>query len=54
MLRREDMMELTRRMTPARLSIYRIEGCYYDEEGCIGGTFNTNFLGLSASDRKRT
>ena len=46
-------MELTRRMTPARSSIYRIAGCYYDEEGCIDGTFNTNFLGLSASDREK-
>ena len=32
MIVREDMLELTRRMTPARTSITRIAGCYVDRE----------------------
>ena len=47
MIHREDMLELTRRMTSARSSISRIAGAYYDEEGYIDGTFNTHFLKLS-------
>ena len=39
MLRREDMMELTRRMTPSRSSIDRIAGCYYDQDGYADGSF---------------
>ena len=53
MLRREDMLELTRRMTPARSSIDRIAGCYFDEDGYIDGTFNTNFLNLSAKEKEK-
>lgn len=53
MINREDMMELTRRMTLARTSITRIAGAYVDEDGFIDGTFNTNFLKLSAGDRNR-
>ena len=30
MINREDMLELTRRMTPARSHIDRIAGAYYD------------------------
>ena len=52
MIHREDMLELTRRMTPARSSISRIAGAYYDEEGYIDGTFNTHFLKLSDAERK--
>ena len=33
MINREDMLELTRRMTPARSSVSRIAGAYFDEEG---------------------
>ena len=51
MVNRDDMLELTRRMTPARASIDRIAGAYFDEEGYVDGTFNTHFLKLSASDR---
>lgn len=50
MVNRDDMLELTRRMTPARASIDRIAGAYFDEEGYVDGTFNTHFLKLSASD----
>ena len=32
MINRDDMLELTRRMTPARASIDRIAGAYFDEE----------------------
>ncbi|MDO4268133.1 MAG: DUF4317 family protein [Eubacteriales bacterium] len=53
MINREDMLELTRRMTPARSSIGRIAGAYFDEEGYVDGTFNTNFLKLSAADRTK-
>lgn len=53
MINREDMLELTRRMTPARTSVGRIAGAYFDEEGYVDGTFNTNFLKLSASERTR-
>ncbi len=53
MLNREDMLELTRRMTPSRTSMTRIAGCYMDEDGEIDGTFNTNFLNLSPGERKR-
>lgn len=53
MLNRDDMLELTRRMTPSRSSMDRIAGCYYDEEGYEDGSFNTNFLNLSASDKAK-
>ena len=50
MIQREDMLELTRRMTLSRNSFTRIAGCYIDSEGEYDGSFNTNFLKLSASD----
>lgn len=53
MINREDMLELTRRMTPARASISRIAGAYFDEEGYVDGTFNTHFLKLSAAERTK-
>ena len=53
MLKREDLLELTRRMTPARSSIDRVAGAYFDEEGYIDGTFNIHFLNLSASEKTR-
>lgn len=53
MINREDMLELTRRMTPSRSSMTRIAGSYIDEEGDIDGTFNTNFLKLSASEKAK-
>jgi len=33
MINREDMLELTRRMTPSRTCFQRIAGCYMDKEG---------------------
>lgn len=53
MVNREDMLELTRRMTPARSSVARVAGAYFDEEGYVDGTFNTHFLKLSASERTK-
>ncbi|MCR1840662.1 DUF4317 family protein [Murimonas intestini] len=53
MINREDMMELTRRMTPARTSMTRIAGSYMDADGEIDGTFNTNFLKLSAAEKSK-
>ena len=44
---REDMLELTRRMTIARNCFNRVAGAYMDEEGFIDGSFNTHFLKLS-------
>ena len=43
MINREDMLELTRRMTVSRSNFTRLAGAYYDEEGYVEGTFNTNF-----------
>ena len=40
MINREDMLELTRRMTVARSNFTRIAGAYYDEEGYVEGTFD--------------
>lgn len=51
MIKREDMLELTRRMTPNRSSASRIAGAYFDEEGYVDGTFNTHFLKLSPSEK---
>lgn len=51
MINREDMLELTRRMTLARTSFTRIVGCYVDKDGDFDGSFNTNFLKLSAPER---
>ena len=50
---REDMLELTRRMTNTRNCFGRIAGAYMDEEGFVDGTFNTHFLKLSAADKAK-
>ena len=49
-INRDDMLELTRRMTPRRNCFSRIAGAYFDEEGFIDGTFNRHFLKLSQKD----
>lgn len=51
MINREDMLELTRRMTISRTSMTRIAGSYMDSDGEIDGTFNTNFLKLSSVEK---
>lgn len=53
MIYREDMLELTRRMTPTRASFTRIAGCYIDSDGEIDGSFNTNFLNLSMEEKEK-
>lgn len=52
-IEREDMLELTRRMTVKRTSMTRIAGCYMDAEGFVDGTFNTNFLKLSTGEKEK-
>ena len=42
-INREDMLELTRRMTLKRNCFDRIAGAYLDEEGFVDGTFNKHF-----------
>ncbi|MDO5136088.1 MAG: DUF4317 family protein [Eubacteriales bacterium] len=51
-INREDMLELTRRMTRKRNCFSRIAGAYMDEEGFIEGTFNTHFLKLSPAEQE--
>ena len=53
MIDREDMMELTRRMTVKRTSFTRAAGCYLDRDGEPDGSFNVNFLNLSAAEREK-
>ena len=50
MIIREDMLELTRRMTLKRHCFDRIAGAYFDSDGFIDGTFNLHFLKLSAPE----
>lgn len=50
---REDMLELTRRMTASRSCFSRIAGAYMDEEGLVDGTFNTHFLKLSGAEKAK-
>lgn len=49
-INRDDMLELTRRMTPKRNCFSRIAGAYFDEEGLVDGTFNRHFLKLPQKD----
>ncbi len=53
MLNREDMLEITRSMTPKRASVDSIAGCYFDQDGDVDGTFNKHFLRLTAGERDR-
>lgn len=53
MIDREDMLELTRRMTVKRTSMTRIAGAYMERDGEIDGTFNTSFLKLSAAEKEK-
>lgn len=52
MLNREDMLELTRRITPDRHTFTRVAGAYIDFEGDIEGSFNVNFLNLKGNERR--
>lgn len=53
MLKREDMLELTRRMTVTRTSMTRIAGAYMDADGEMDGSFNVNFLNLSGAEKEK-
>ena len=53
MINREDMLELTRRMTPSRHCFDRIAGAYMDGEGVIDGSFNIHFGKLKPSEMTR-
>lgn len=53
MLYRDDLLELTRRMTPSRNCFGRVAGSFRDSEGNDDGTFNTFFLGLKEKDRDK-
>ncbi len=53
MLDREDMLELTRRMTLKRNCFTRIAGSYMDADGFSDGTFNIHFLKLTAKEQSR-
>ena len=53
MIDREDMLELTRRMTPSRHCFDRIAGAYMDQEGFVDGSFNIHFGKLSPSETSR-
>lgn len=53
MINRNDMLELTRRMTLSRTSFTRIAGGYMDSDGEIDGTFNVNFLNLSPQEKQK-
>lgn len=47
------MLELTRRMTPARSSFTRIAGAYFDEDGNLDDTVNIHFLKLSGAEKTK-
>ena len=53
MINRDDMLELTRRMTPSRNCFSSVAGAYMDEDGFDNGTFNIHFGKLSAAETKR-
>ena len=53
MINREDMLELTRRMTPARSCFDRIAGAYINDLGEVDESFNIHFGKLSASEKAR-
>lgn len=52
MINREDMLELTRRMTLSRNCFYRAAGAYMDPEGYIDNSFNVNFRNMGTHDKK--
>ena len=53
MINREDILELTRRMTPTRTCFDRIAGAYISETGEIEDTFNIHFGKLSGTEKVR-
>lgn len=53
MINREDMLELTRRMTPSRSCFDRIAGAYIDDMGEVDESFNIHFGKLSNAEKAR-
>lgn len=53
MLNREDLLELTRRMTPSRNCFVRIAGGYMDKEGFVDQSFNIHFGKLSKTETEK-
>lgn len=53
MINRDDMLELTRRMTPERTCFDRIAGAYVNEFGEWDDSFNIHFGKLSPTEKKR-
>ena len=53
MINRDDMLELTRRMSPSRNCFIRVAGAYMDDEGFEDGTFNIHFGKLAQTETKR-
>lgn len=53
MINREDMLELTRRMTPKRTCFDRIAGAYIDDTGELNSSFNIHFGKLSGSEKAK-
>lgn len=54
MINREDMLELTRRMTPSRTCFDRIAGAYINEMGEVEDTFNIHFGKLPSAEKARS
>ncbi len=50
MINREDMLELTRRMTPSRHCFDRLAGAYMDRDGFVDASFNIHFGKLSPTE----
>lgn len=53
MIQREDMLELTRRMTPARTCFDRIAGAYINDMGEVDESFNVHFGKLSGAEKQK-
>ena len=53
MINRDDMLELTRRMTPARNCFDRIAGAYINDCGEVDESFNIHFGKLSPSEKAK-
>ena len=52
-INREDMLELTRRMTLKRNCFSRIAGAYVDENGELIDSFNVSFKGLTEAEKQK-
>lgn len=52
-INRDDMLELTRRMTISRNCFHRIAGAYFDSEGYVDGTFNIHFHKLPKAEQNQ-